>query len=69
MRDRGDFVPSLDTQIVSPPKIITAFSNKLPEIKRLSPSGDHIGISGGGSHLTKVRMQKVSFNWLDLLEL
>jgi len=53
MRDRGDFVPSLDTQIVSPPKIITAFSNKLPEIKRLSPSGDHIGISGGGSHLTK----------------
>ena len=62
MRDRGDFVPTLDTQIVSPPKIITAFSNKLPEIKRLSPSGDHIGISGGGSHLTKVRSQKVSFN-------
>ena len=68
MRDKGDFVPRLDTQIVSPPKITTAFSNKLPEIKRISPSGDHIGVSGGGSHLTKVRTLKVSLNWLDLLE-
>ena len=53
MRNGGDFVPNLDAQIVSPPKI-TAYSNKLSDNLKLSSSGDHIGLSGGGSHLTKV---------------
>ena len=55
MRNGGDFVPNLETQIVSPPKITTAFSNMVPGHATLSSSGDHIGLSGGGSHLTKVR--------------
>jgi len=53
MRNGGDFVPNLETQIVSPPKITTAFSNMVPGQATLSSSGDHIGLSGGGSHLTK----------------
>jgi len=53
MRNGGDFVPNLETQIVSPPKITTAFSNKASGQATLSSSGDHIGLSGGGSHLTK----------------
>ena len=55
MRNGGDFVPNLETQIVSPPIITTAFSNKVSGQATLSSSGDHIGLSGGGSHLTKVR--------------
>ena len=55
MRDAGDFVPSLETQIIPTATITKALPHKVPDITETNSSGDHIGLSGGGSHLTKVR--------------
>ena len=54
MRDGGDFIPTLDTPIIHHAMIGTAFSNPLPGFTGTGSSGDHIGLSGGSSHLQKV---------------
>ena len=54
MRDGGDFVPTLDTPIVVDTKTSSAASKSLPGFSPSGSSGDHIGLSGGGSHLQKV---------------
>ena len=54
MRDGGDFIPNLNTQIIPTARIEKELPQKIPEITETSSSGDHIGLSGGGSHLTKV---------------
>jgi len=53
MRDGGDFVPTLDTPIVVDTKTSSAASKSLPGFSPSGSSGDHIGLSGGGSHLQK----------------
>lgn len=53
MRDGGDFVPTLDTPIIPDAKTTSEFSNSLPGFTPTDSSGDHIGLSGGGSHLQK----------------
>merc|ERR1712018_845351 len=53
MRDGGDFVPSLDTPIINHTMRNRSFTIPLPIFSKTSSSGDHIGLSGGGSHLQK----------------
>jgi len=53
MRDGGDFVPTLDTPIIRHTMRNRAFTNPLPGFAKTNSSGDHIGLSGGGSHLHK----------------
>ena len=54
MRDGGDFVPTLETPIIPRDMINSAFNHPLPGFTRPDNTGDHVGLSGGGSHLQKV---------------